>query len=184
MIEMRALKIVCAAALVAAAAGPVHAQDVKRLETAKAGQWIFAKSSSTLDGKTETRYVYQWIAQVDGRRVTVKTQLLHEDGKNAITPAREIVYDLDAKIGALVKPTSERMTDEVIEIKGKKLRCKKTEQVWDANNVVSRTIQWTSIEVPVWGLVRSLDYGQDGNVISRVELLDWGTSGGGEKRVK
>ncbi len=181
---MRALPIACVLALVVAAAGAVHAQDLKRLEKAKASQWVLQKSAS-LDGatnKTVTRNFYLWVDKVDGRKVHLKIQNLSDDGRTGVAPAIERVIDL-ATISAR-SDVNAKTSDDVVEVKGKKLKCKRRVETFDSKDIVSKSIEWTSNEVPVFGVVKAVVYGQDGKELSRTELKDWGESGGAEKPVK
>ncbi len=182
---MRALPITCAFALVVAAVGAVHAQDLKRLESAKMGQWVLQKSAS-LDGATNkvvTRNFYQWIDKVDGRKVHLKIQNLSDDGRTGVAPAIERVIDL-ATIAAR-SDANATTTDDLVEVKGKKLKCRRrVETEFGSKDILSKSIEWTSTDVPIFGIVKVMLYGQAGKELSRTELKDWGESGGAEKPVR
>lgn len=182
--KMRALRIICALALVASAVGAVHAQDMKRLEKAKAGQWVL-QTSASLDGVTNkivTRKFYQWVDKVDGRKVHLKIQNLSDDGRTGVAPAIERVLDL-ATISAR-SDANAKTTDDVVEVKGKKLKCKRRVETFDSKDMLSKSIEWTTDKVPIFGVVKVVVYGQDGKELSSTELKDWGEHGGAEKPVK
>jgi len=181
--KMRVLGIICALTFVATVVGAVHAQDLKRLEKAKAGQWVFQKSTS-FDGATNktVTHFYQWIDKVDGRKVHIKVQKLSDDGRMGVAPAIERVIDL-ATISAR-SDANAKITDDVVEVNGKKLKCKKRVETFDLTNMVSKSIEWTSDAVPIFGVVKVVLYGQDGKELASTELKDWGEHGGAEKPVK
>jgi hypothetical protein len=149
------------------------------LEKAAPGQWAVHRTTTNLGAETpDVTATYQWVARVDRRKVTLRSQPVSPDGKKALAEASEIVIDLDAEaFGA--KPTT---TPVELEIKGVKISCDLVETK-DALEPESkaRTLTWLSDQVPVRGIVKRDTYDRDGKLSSRTELLDWGESGGAEK---
>jgi hypothetical protein len=148
------------------------------LEKAKEGQWI--QSKSVAGGMTTQ--MYQWVSKVDGKKITLRTQILNADGKTAMMAGTDGVIDLaqtgsSAPAGSADAPKP-AISDDEVEVKGKKLKCKKIEV--KSGPITSTT--WISEEVPVTGLVKSIST-QDGNEVAKLELVDFGQQGGADKPV-
>jgi hypothetical protein len=174
--------IVCAALFVVQA----RADDAKNpLEKAKAGQWVLQKSTMKYGGMTNTSLSYLWVDRVEGRKVVLKTQTLNPDGKTAMMAATEMPIDLDAKGERSEKKDAAKptVTEEEILVKGKKMKCQKTEVTMEIAGAKTTSITWTSPEVPVYGTVKSISKDKDGNETSVVETIDWGNEGAKEKPV-
>jgi hypothetical protein len=173
--------IVCAALLVVQA----RADDAKNpLEKAKAGQWVLQKITTKYSGMNTTTLSYTWVDRVEGRKVILKTQTLNPDGKTAMMAAAETPYDLEAKSEraekkeAAPKPT---VTEEEIEVKGKKMKCQKTETTSEIGGAKTTTTTWTSSEIPLYGTAKMVTKDKDGNETSLTETIDWGQDGAKEK---
>src|SRR5262245_29634525 len=102
--------------------------------------------------------------------------------------ATEMPFELDAK-----KPEgrSEKkeapapaVTEEEIEVKGKKMKCQRTELTTEIAGMGKVTsVTWTSSEIPIWGTAKSISRDKDSNETSVVETIDWGSEGAKEKPV-
>ncbi|MEZ0227847.1 MAG: hypothetical protein ACAI25_04430 [Planctomycetota bacterium] len=146
------------------------------LEKAKEGQWVLQKTTAS----GFTSHIYQWVSKVDGKKITLRTQILNADGKSAMAAANDVVIDLEKKEGGSAAPAADApkptISDDEVEVKGKKVKCKKIEVT--VNGVASTT--WISDEIPVSGLVKSIAT-KDGAELSKFELVDFGDTGGKDK---
>jgi hypothetical protein len=159
---------------------PAFADDAP-IADAKVGEWELMKTTSTLPIGTDVKFIYLWVSKVEGKKITVMIQTLREDQKTGLAAPQASVVDLDKKPDKTSEP---KVSDEEIEIKGKKVRCKKTETTTDTPKGKVTVVAWTTNEVPVHGIVRQVFRDTDGKEIWRSELVDFGTEGGKEKPLK
>lgn len=181
---MNLRRLALAPALVLALLASAHAGDPKPMEKAKAGEWVLDK----IVASGFTTFQYMWIAKVDGRKVTVNVQMLKEDGKTALMPPSSSLVDLDMK-GPEPKKGEEpkvlKTSEEEVEIKGKKIKCTRTETEQDVVGSGRLVIvSWASNEIPISGIAKSVAKDKDGKVISETTCVDFGHEGGAEKSQK
>jgi hypothetical protein len=168
-------------AVVAGVGLAVAGEDPRPIEKARPGQWVI-HGETPLNAFGETLYSYQWVEKVDGRKVHLKTQAIRADRKTGIDEPVAGVVDLDKKPPDNDGPKATSTTLEEITVNGKKLSCRKVETI-TIDPVLGKltTTVWTSSSVPIFGMVRTVKVDKDGRETSRVELLDWGETGGKEK---
>lgn len=143
------------------------------LERARVGQWVIERTRA-LDAET---LVLRWVAAIEGRRVTLRTQVLEAGQATAATPALETTVDLDAapenpRQGDDAAPTSE----ETLEVQGRPVACRRFE--FERGAVFSSV--WLSEVVPISGMVRSQTF-QDGELLASIEVVDFGDEGGADR---
>lgn len=161
----------------------VHAGDPKPIEKAKVGEWVLEKVVTS----GFTSYEYLWIAKVEGRKVTVHVQMLKDDGKTAMMPAQASVVDLDAKPDPTKKvdEPKTKTSEEEVEIKGKKIKCLKTEAEQDIQGTGKlTTVSWSSNEIPIYGMAKSVSKDKDGKVVVETSCVDFGHEGGDDRPLK
>jgi hypothetical protein len=169
-------KLLLVALLVAVA----RAED-SPLARAKKGEWVLEKYVVTYPGGQTTFHNYAWIEKVDGKKVTLKRQPVKEDGKTGLDAARDREIDLDKLASA---SGDKKVSEEEVEVKGKKLKCRKVERTEPADGPAKPvTITWTSSDVPLYGKVREIVKDKDGKEFSRMDLVDWGSEGGAARDV-
>lgn len=156
------------------------------LEHAKAGEWAFKRWTSTFDDSSYTNYTYEFIANVDGRKVHRKSQPVLFDGKSGLAPAAEIIVDLDK---AEVKDPSAKVVETkeeelLLANMNKKIKTTKTTVTRDDASGKITEATWTSADVPLGGTVKVITLDKKGTEVSRMEVIDFGLSGGAEKPVK
>jgi hypothetical protein len=153
-------------------------------KNAKAGSWTIEKGVTNVPGKEPRgEFTYRWVSKVDGRNVTVSTQAIKDDLKTGIAPARTMVVDGAKKAeenAAAIRDKKATVTDDEIELKGKKLKCKRVERQAAGGVTI---ILWVTDEIPVNGVARSVAKNGDKETF-RAEVVDWGLEGGAEKPVK
>jgi hypothetical protein len=162
-----------------AAAEPV----VRPIERARAGHWILEKHTKVIGTVTEATYNTTWVESVVGRRVHLLRQEVSADQKTGIKAPTSVAVDLDQKSAVTPKDedTATLATDDEIAIGDKKLKCKKVELVvLDPTLGKFTTTTWTSGQVPLFGLVRTVKTDKDGKELERTDLLAWGETGGAE----
>jgi len=159
------------------------------LEKAKAGQWVFHESRGTspIDSAkpdaAKPTYSYQFVEKVEGRQVHLMTQAVSADGKTGLEAPVPTVVDLDQK-PADAESEASATSEEELTVKGKPMKCIKIETVTeDPTNGKLTTIRWVSKEVPIFGLVRSIVLNKDKKELLKIDLLDFGDTGGAEKPV-
>jgi hypothetical protein len=171
------------AATLLAGVAVTFAGDVPNaLARAKPGAWSLVRNTDVVAGEAKIDIVYSWVAKLDGKSITVSTQHLKEGAKAASGKAQSKVLDIDKVASAMehdFKAPGTTITDETLEVAGKKIKCKKLETKTDRGSAT----KWISDEVPPLGLVKLLVLAADGKEVRRSELLDWGESGGAEKPV-
>jgi hypothetical protein len=185
---MRHARIFLALSLLAVAAlGTVRADDEKSpFEKAKAGQWTLTKVVNIVaPGNEVTNYVYMWCEKVDGRKVTVKIQIL-EDEKTpmgGMTPS-SMEIDLDQKPDPQApKPTNTGA--EELKVKDKALKCVKWKSVIkDARKGTLVTVDWKCDALPLFGVVKSVTKDEYGRTVKTADCVDYGDEGGAEKKKK
>ncbi len=153
------------------------------LDSAQVGQWVVEKS--TASGMTS--HVLKWVSKVEGKKLTLRTQMLNPDLTTGMLPANEMTMDLGAtpmpgavpSVPAPGGPVPEaRITEESLTVGGRAVRCKRMEV--EMGGMVSRS--WMSDQIPISGLARAVT-SQGGSEVSRLEVVDFGTSGGADRPV-
>jgi hypothetical protein len=171
-------RFVVALVALAAFAGDASAQSKSPLENAKTGQWVLQKSTAA----GNTTWLYQWVKAVEGKKITLRTQILNADGKTGMMAGNDSVIELGGQPSTAPAPGGDapkpKITDDEVELKGKKLKCKKTEIATGP----SLSTTWTSDEVPVTGLVKMVAMA-DGKESMRLEVVDYGATDGADKPV-
>jgi hypothetical protein len=162
------------------------------LEKAKAGQWVLLETQAApldtakpadarpdpakLDAAKPT-HVYQFVERVEGRRVHLVTQTVTADGKTGLDAAFAMVVNLD-EMPADAPREEASTSEEEITVKGKSMKCIRTETVTDLGRGNTTTIRWVSRDVPIFGLVRSVVLDKNKKELSRYDLVDFGDTGG------
>src|SRR4051812_30608387 len=146
-ITMNVRKFICTAAVVVGVLGIAYAADENPLADAKAGEWTLAMNKISYPGGSMTNYTYSYVTKVDGKKITVVTQSLKEDGKTGMMAGQPAEIDLDKKGEGEAKGPKPKISDEEIDVKGKKVKCKKTETENETNGVKSTSIVWMSNEI-------------------------------------
>jgi hypothetical protein len=177
-------RIAIAAALLFCALGFARG-DEEPLADAKVGEWTLMKQKISWPGGSAVSFVYAYVSKVDGRKVSVVTQTLNEDGKTGLMAGVTTVRDLDKKPEpGDAKATKATVSYEDLDVNGKKIKCKKTETEVLTNGVTATTTTWVSNDVPVHGLVRLVVKDKDGKEQIATEIVDFGSTGGAEKPLK
>jgi hypothetical protein len=148
--------------------------DDNPLGKSKLGEWIIQK---TVISGTMTVGTYMFVSKIDGKKVTIVTQPLKEDMKTPAGPA-QVRQPVDTEKPLPALKDDKKVGEEEIELKGKKLKCKKTENTSESKTT---TTTWSSSEVPIYGIVRQIAKDKDGKEILRSDLVDYGTEGAKEK---
>jgi hypothetical protein len=145
---------------------------VARAGEPKVGEWTLIHEQT---GSIE-KDVYAWLEKADEKTLTVCRQELAPG--RATARAKPERTELAKKPRSV--PPGAAVSDDIIEVKGKKLAVKKVENASTIarNKVV--TTRWISADVPLDGVVREVVV-REGKEESRRSLLDWGESGGAEK---
>ncbi|MBI3725368.1 hypothetical protein HY251_15655 [bacterium] len=168
-------------ALLVAAVAVANDAPAHPLETARAGHWVFNRSTTLTGGVTKTAYSCSWVEKVADRKVFLKTQEVDAKGAKGITRPLGSVVNLDEK-SPLDENAGAAIGEEEIIVKDKTLMCRKVTTIkHDAlMGKVTQTV-WTSRDVPLYGVVRRETVDKTGDVVAKFELIDWGLTGGGEK---
>jgi hypothetical protein len=162
-------------ATLVAAQAPVHP-----LEQARAGQWVLHRSVVQQGETPADNLIYKWIDSVHGREVHLKIQPVMEGGRFALAAPTLTIVNLDKPPDREGAPSA--ATEEDLVFKGRKLRCRRVETVTDdplRGRVM--TTRWSSSEVPIYGTVKSITLDKDQREVSRIDLVDFGESGGAER---
>ena|SRR5579871_4855373 len=168
-------RVLHAGLIVVALATLALAEEEKHpLAAAKGGEWLLTKTVHTTSEKTETSWLYRWVSKVDGNKVTVMVQVMKDDKVAQMAPA-PTYHDLGAKIED--RYAGGKVSDDEIEHKGKKLKCKKVELKKDDHTVTF----WRSTEIPITNEVKQVEKDKDGTEVVRVEAVDHGLTGGAER---
>jgi len=150
------------------------------MDKAKAGEWVLEKNVAS----GFTTWTYMWIAKVDGRKVTVMVQLL-KDEQLGLAPGQPTVVDLDKPDAPPPPGSKPKTSEEEVEVKGRKLKCTKTESEVEIQGVGKMaTTTWTAAEIPIYGKAKMVVKDQAGKVVAEQETLDFGHEGGAERPLK
>ncbi len=154
--------------------------DENPFAKSKVGEWIIQKN--VISG-TMTTIDYVFVSKVDGKKVTLGRQVLNNDAKTANGPVR-YAQPIDTEKPLPASKDEKKLGDEEVELKGKKMKCKKVESTAaDSRGDKMTTTTWTSSEIPLYGTVRQIVKDKDGKELLRMDLLDWGAEGGKERPV-
>jgi hypothetical protein len=177
--------VLLSCSLLAALVTLASAGDAKSaLETARVGQWTLGKT--VMPSSNYTMFTYVWVSKVDSRKVTLSQQIL-KDKNTGLVPATTTVIDLDKKPEAPLKESAKpKVSEEEIALEnGKKLKCTRTEGETEISGMGKLvTIVWTSPEIPINNMAKSIVKDKDGKTLSTSETLDYGQAGGAEKPLK
>jgi hypothetical protein len=171
-------RILLSTAVLASLTGVVFAVDLPNpLAKAKVGSWCTAKMTNAFGGKPETSNMYAWVTKVEGDKVTASKQELKADGKTATAPAETVDATAQfAQYEQKFKKLNPTVTEETLEINGKKVKCTKVE----ASAQGMTETDWFSAEIPVTGVAKCIAKAGDKEVL-RLEVIDFGETGGAEK---
>ena len=173
-------RVIVSLVLFAALAAAAYAGDPRPLDKAKVGEWVLEKSTAS----GFTSWTYMWISKVEGRRVTVMTQLL-KDEKNAIAPGQPTLVDLDKPDGAPKDAPKPKTSEEEIVVKGRALKCTKTETETEIQGLGKMTSTvWSSPEIPIYGYAKMVSKDDHQKVVAEMETVDYGHEGAAEKPLK
>jgi hypothetical protein len=153
-------------------------------EKARAGQFILERLTKPDGKKTAVRFCYEWIDRVEERKVHLRAQLVSSDGMVGLEPSIEAVIDLDQKLpDPLLTARTATTSEETVRIKDNDYRCTKLEIVRDQDDKRMTEATWTTSEVPLGGIVRRVCTDPAGVETERMEVIDFGDSGGAERVV-
>jgi hypothetical protein len=142
------------------------------LAHARVGQWALYK------GGVAPLHL-MWVDKVEGRKVTIHTQVLF-DQLHGQGPPVAMVVDLDAPELVPFDAVKDLGTEE-LHVAGRTLSCRKSELTTILGAEVITTTSWTCNEVPLWGSVRSQK--KTGATSALEELVAFGDSGGSPRPV-
>jgi hypothetical protein len=166
------------AASLALAVLAVARADDPPLSKAKVGEWTLQKQ--VISGSM-TLGVYMYVSKVEGKKVTIVTQPLAADMKTP-SAAAQTHNPIDLEKYQANKD-EKKLADEDVEVKGKKIKCRKTESTTDTSSGKVTTTTWSSSDIPVYGIVRQIVKDKDGKELLHSDLVDWGADGAKEKPV-
>ncbi len=150
------------------------------LAKAKAGQWVFHRSTGSSGDADNPSFTYKWIDKVEKTEVRLMIQPVTEDGKLGLSAPTLMTVNLDKPPDK--EEASTATAEEELVVKGKPLKCKRIDFVTqDTRHGKVTTSRWVSDEVPIYGTVRMITFDKDKKEIARTDLLDFGETGGAEK---
>ncbi|MBI3722729.1 hypothetical protein HY251_02060 [bacterium] len=148
------------------------------LAGAKGGEWVLAKTTTTTGGgEPKIGWLYRWVSKVEGTKVTVMVQPMKTDKLGSMAAAATH-HDSSVKPDAPGKDA--RVSDDEVEVNGKKLKCKKIETKKDDRT----STKWTSSEIPISNEAKVVEKDKDGKELVKIETVDYGLTGGAERPLK
>ncbi len=168
-------------------------------EGAKVGQWTLSKIKLNFPGmkKPEEKYLYTFITKVDGRKTSFVKQegeAQRDDKDNPLKDAKGEVkilwkaagkpYTFDADVASKDSASTDKPkeSEEELEFKGKKIKCKKMEHSQNTPMGKITATFWTNADVPIDHLVKSVQKDPEGHEIQLTTLEDYGQTDGKERK--
>jgi hypothetical protein len=136
------------------------------------GEWVIQKDTNP---NAPTAYLYMWVSKIEGKKITVMSQMLHADLETAVMPPVARTVDtlgvVREDLAKLAKCPEEELT-----VGGAKFRC------WKMGNKTS--CHWVSASVPIYGAVQFVTLDAQGEELARSELVAYGLTGAKAKPLR